>query len=96
VAKDITEKLMLSDRINKLQNYDALTELLNLNGFSISVSTKLIETRSKGVIGVFVLIDLCNMTGINKVIGFSGGDRFLQSFSKKLKEIFNETDALRE
>jgi PAS domain S-box-containing protein/diguanylate cyclase (GGDEF)-like protein len=94
VAKDITEKLMLSDRINKLQNYDALTELLNLNGFSVSVSNKLIETRSKGVIGVFVLIDLCNMTGINKVIGFSGGDRFLQSFSKKLKEIFNETDAL--
>jgi PAS domain S-box-containing protein/diguanylate cyclase (GGDEF)-like protein len=94
VAKDITEKLMLSDRINKLQNYDALTELLNLNGFSIIVSTKLIETRSKGVIGVFVLIDLCNMTGINKIIGFSGGDRFLQSFSKKLKEIFNETDAL--
>ncbi|MDI6714382.1 MAG: EAL domain-containing protein [Thermodesulfovibrio sp.] len=94
VAKDITEKLVLSERINKLQNYDALTGLLNLNGFSADVSVKLRETQAKGLIGVFLLIDLCNMTGINKILGFSGGDRFLQSFAKNLSENFKGTDAV--
>jgi len=94
VAKDITEQVMLSERINKLQNYDALTELLNLHGFSTDVTFKLRDAQAKGMIGVFILVDLFNMTKINKILGFSGGDRLLQAFAKKLKDTFKNTDTI--
>jgi len=42
VASDI-RKIVLSERIKTLQNYDALTGLLNLNGFATTVSLKLKE-----------------------------------------------------
>lgn len=94
VAKDITEKIMLSERINTLQNYDALTGLLNLNGFSAQVSSQLKETSDRGVMGVFILIDIFNMTYINKMIGISGGDEVLRFFSEKLRETFKDTNAI--
>jgi PAS domain S-box-containing protein/diguanylate cyclase (GGDEF)-like protein len=94
VAKDITEKIMLSERINILQNYDALTGLLNLNGFAAQVPLKLKETKDRGIIGVLILIDVFNMTSINKTLGISGGDGLLKFLSQKLKETFKETDAI--
>lgn len=91
VARDVTENIMLSERINKLQNHDTLTELLNLNGFSVEVTLKLRETHTKGALGVFILIDIVNMTYMNKILGFSGGDLVLRLFAQRLKELFKET-----
>lgn len=91
VASDITEKIVLSERIKTLQNYDALTGLLNLNGFATTVSLKLKEASS---LILFILIDIYNMTYINKIHGISAGDELLRSFAQRLINIFGQTNII--
>ncbi|MCS7164272.1 MAG: EAL domain-containing protein [Thermodesulfovibrio sp.] len=91
VARDVTEKIKLSERIQRLQNYDALTGLLNLNGFTASVSQKLSETTA---FGLFILIDIYDMTYMNKIHGIYIGDQILIKFAEKIRKIFENTDAI--
>ncbi len=91
VAKDVTENLELSEKLQKMQNYDVLTGFLNLNGFSTAVIEK-ISTQLG--LGVFCLIDIYDMTSINKIYGLNTGDNLLKEFSKMLKELFPESSAL--
>ncbi|MCX8031496.1 MAG: EAL domain-containing protein [Thermodesulfovibrionales bacterium] len=91
VAKDITEKLRLSEKVQRLQNYDALTELLNMSGFSAFVSQRLNQSKN---FGLLVLIDIYEMTYINKIYGISIGDRVLVEVGKNLKKIFDYTEAI--
>ncbi|MCS7214773.1 MAG: EAL domain-containing protein [Thermodesulfovibrio sp.] len=91
VARDVTEKIRLSERIQRLQNYDALTGLLNLNGFTVNVSQKLSETDT---FGVFILIDIYDMTYINKIHGIYVGDQILIKFADKIRQVFENTNCL--
>ncbi len=91
VARDVTEKIRLSERIQRLQNYDALTGLLNMNGFAATVSQKLNETS---VLGLFILIDIYDMSYINKVYGINIGDQILFKFAERIKKSFKNTDTV--
>lgn len=91
VARDVTENLKLSERLQKLSNYDALTGLLNMNGFVTLVSQMLNKTLG---LGIFILIDIYDMTTFNKIHGINTGDKFLKEFGKKIKTLFNDTDAV--
>ncbi|MCX7988403.1 MAG: EAL domain-containing protein [Thermodesulfovibrio sp.] len=91
VAKDITERIKLTESIQKLQNFDALTGLLNMNAFAGNVSQKLKENDK---LGLMILIDIYEMTNLNKIYGIHLGDRVLIEFAKKIKESFDETDII--
>lgn len=91
VARDITEEIRLSERVQKLQNFDALTGLLNMKAFAANVTQKL---EKKDGIGLLIMIDIYNMSNINKIYGINKGDRVLIKFAEKLKEIFEETDII--
>lgn len=91
VARDVTEKIRLSERVQRLQNYDALTGLLNMNGFTVNVSQKLNETD---VFGLLILIDIYDMTYINKIHGIHAGDQILIQFAEKIKKSFENTDSI--
>lgn len=91
VAKDVTENIRLSERIQKLQNYDALTGLLNMNGFALNVSQKINETYG---LGLLILIDIYDMTYINKIYGIQVGDGVLRMFADKIKQIFENNDSI--
>lgn len=91
VAKDVTHELILSERVHKLQNFDALTELFNMNGFLDEVSKKL--SNIKGF-GLLILIDIYDMTSINKIYSINIGDELLKQFATQLKNIFQETNII--
>lgn len=91
VAKDVTEKIRLSERIQRLQNYDALTGLLNLSGYSVNISRKLRESSG---LGMFVLADIYDMTYINKIYGIQVGDDILRFFAQNLKKAFDNTEEI--
>lgn len=91
VAKDVTEKIKLSERIQRLQNYDALTGLLNMNGFALNVSQRIKETSG---LGLLILIDIYEMTHINKAYGINTGDQLLIKFAERIKESFENTDTI--
>ena len=89
VGKDITKELQLSREVEKLKFYDPLTGLLNLNGFSFKVS----EILKKGIgRGVLMLVDLHNLTLINKAFGLRVGDEILKRTGERLRNIFREDD----
>jgi diguanylate cyclase (GGDEF)-like protein len=77
--------------VQRLQNYDALTGLLNMNGFTVNVSQKLNETD---VFGLLILIDIYDMTYINKIHGIHAGDQILIQFAEKIKKSFENTDSI--
>jgi|GEM_PF-304332 len=88
VAKDVTENVLLNERVNQLQKFDALTGLLNLKAFSAAVSMKLEEGQREGLLGVFILVDIFKMSLINQMLGFCGGDSVLADFAQRLKAAF--------
>ncbi len=91
VARDITRELNLSESLIRLQQNDALTDLLNFNGFYEKVSKKLSEIKG---FGMLVLIDIYEMTQINKIYGINRGDKFLKEFAANLKKAFPDTNCI--
>lgn len=91
VARDVTEKVHLSERIQRLQNYDALTGLLNMNSFSASVSR---EIKSSKGFGLLMLLDIYDMTYLNIIYGIQIGDRILINFADRIRKLFEGTEII--
>ncbi len=84
IGKDITKEIELTRETQRMKVEDALTGLLNLNGFIYTV-----ESRIKSVdTGAMVLVDIVNFSYINRVYGFKTGDRLLKLIADRLREEF--------
>ncbi len=81
IGKDITKETELTNKVVKLKNYDVLTGLLNLEGFTSEVSFHLKE----GNISFLALVDIWSFTNINKIYGIEIGDKVLKEISNRLK-----------
>ncbi|WP_025270091.1 EAL domain-containing protein [Hippea sp. KM1] len=84
IGRDITKEKELSREAQKLKFEDALTGLLNLNGFIYTVEGKLRSTD----LGALILVDISNFSYINRAHGFEFGDKLLKAVAKRLKEEF--------
>ncbi len=91
VGKDVTSELALSARLRRIENFDSLTGLLNLNSFITEVSVRLNKIQG---LGLFILMDLYYFTYINKIYGLEIGDRVLQRFALELKKRFPKTNTI--
>ena len=91
VGRDITKEIYLSEEVDRLKHYDALTGLLNQNGFKFKVSDTLREGK---FLGAFVIFDITDFAYINRIYGFREGDRILKEVAKRLKNTFRKNDIL--
>ncbi|RUM32494.1 MAG: hypothetical protein DSY42_00835 [Aquifex sp.] len=91
VGRDITKEVYLSEEVDRLKYYDALTGLLNQSGFRFKVSDIL---REGEFLGAFVVFDITNFTYINRVYGFQGGDWILKEVAMRLRSAFRGSDIL--
>lgn len=92
VGRDITGELEMSEEIERLKFYDALTELPNFNNFSLKVSEILRERSNK--VGALIILDLYNMSLINSNYGFQVGDMILKEVARKLSRTFRDHDLI--
>ncbi len=84
IGKDITKEIELTRETQRMKVEDALTGLLNLNGFIYTV-----ESRIKTVeTGVMVLVDIVNFSYINRIYSFEVGDKLLKLIADRLREEF--------
>ena len=90
IGKDITEEMELTKEAQRLKVEDALTGLLNLNGFLYAVESKLKKTE----VSSLVLIDIVNFTYINRVYGFNIGDKLLNKIAERLRNQFPNTGCI--
>ncbi len=84
IGRDITKEMELEKEAQRLKVEDALTGLLNLNGFIYTVKGKLRKVDT----GALVLVDIVNFSYINRVFGFNVGDKFLKKIAERLRKQF--------
>ena len=84
IGRDITKEKELSREAQRLKFKDALTGLLNLNGFIYTTEGKLKSTK----LGALMLVDVSNFSYINRAHGFEFGDALLKAIARRFKEEF--------
>lgn len=85
IGTDITKEVKLQHQISKLENYDTLTNLMNLKGFFLIVSERL---KSLKLDGILALVDIKDFTFLNKTYGFEVGNFVLKQIASRLNLSF--------
>ncbi|AEE14927.1 diguanylate cyclase with PAS/PAC sensor [Thermodesulfobium narugense DSM 14796] len=94
IAKNVTEKRLMENKLNYLAFHDHLTGLSNRTLFSDRVQYEISRAkRNRTFLGVMFL-DLDRFKDVNDTLGHKIGDSLLQHVSAKLQETIRETDIL--
>ena len=91
VAKDITERRVLEQRLWELLHLDSLTKLANRNYFKTLLDRKL---QARGEPFALVLLDLDDFNVVNATMGSAAGDMHLQLVADSLKAALPSTDVI--
>ena len=93
VGQDVTSIRRRLQELSKLARLDHLTQLLNRNGFEVSLRDGLKVDQNGHGLGL-VFIDLDDFKLVNDHHGHAAGDAVLKSFSKRLSTLVRASDAL--
>jgi len=94
IAKDVTEKKLLENKLNYLAFHDHLTGLSNRTLFSERVQHEIARAKRNGTFLAVMFLDLDRFKNVNDTQGHQIGDELLQLVSKKLRETIRETDII--
>lgn len=92
VARDITERKMLEQELERLSQHDSLTGLFNRRRFEEELRRQLAYTRRYGKGGALLMIDLDRFKQINDELGHSVGDRALCHVGQVLSDNLRASD----
>jgi diguanylate cyclase (GGDEF)-like protein len=84
VVEDLTERKRAEDRIRRLAQYDALTELPNRQSFSTHLTGTLDRAAKAKEAFAILSVDLDRFQDINDVFGHSVGDSLLRAMAQRL------------
>lgn len=91
---DVTEIFMKVSCVEKAALYDSLTNLPNRSMFVERLHREIKRSKRYGKNFTVLVLDLDNFKDINDRHGHLFGDSCLRTFSKKLSEIFRESDTV--
>lgn len=89
IARDITEKQKLEEKLLQLSHHDALTGLYNRTYFEEKMNN--ISNIGCGIVGLIVC-DVDGLKIINDTLGHSRGDELLIEMAQVIKESFRQCD----
>lgn len=89
---DISSLKNSEEKINKLEYYDALTEIPNRKLFINTLENEIIMSKDSEVKHAIVFIDLDNFKEINDTLGHDYGDKLLKGVAISLKGTIREED----
>ncbi len=94
VALDISERVVLEERLLQLAYYDTLTGLPNRRLFQDRLNQELKRAeRHENLVGILFL-DLDRFKDVNDTLGHAMGDRLLQVVAKRLQEVVRRDDTV--
>ncbi|MCA9482920.1 MAG: EAL domain-containing protein [Nitrospina sp.] len=94
LAQDISERVSLQDKIQRLAYVDDLTELPNRNSLLETIQDRLEDQNAEPEGFALFHIDLDHFKGINDSLGEEGGDALLCEVRDRLQKEFPRTVSL--
>lgn len=93
-SRDISERKLTEQKIEKLAYHDQLTGLSNRASFQILLTDALTQSQKHKSFGAILFIDLDKFKNINDVYGHGMGDELLKEVAKRLKESLRSSDTV--
>lgn len=94
LAKDISKRREIEERLYQLAYYDTLTGLPNRTLFYNSLERTLIRSEGTGLLVALLFIDLDYFKAVNDRFGHVVGDRLLAEVGTRLKMTANQADTV--
>ena len=94
IAREITERKQIEERLKQLANHDPLTGLYNRRRFEEELILHVAKMRRYGTGGAVLVLDLDNFKYVNDGFGHGAGDDVLRNFGQLLRERLRESDVL--
>jgi PAS domain S-box-containing protein len=94
VARDVTDRKMLEQELQRLSHHDSLTGLFNRRRFEEELRRQLAYTRRYGSGGALLVIDIDRFKEINDSLGHAGGDRALCQVAALLRNNLRASDVV--
>lgn len=89
LGRDINMEIALMETVEKLKNFDPLTESLTLRGLSGIINPILNHLRNLALV---IVLDIYQFSYINEHFGFARGDEILRSIAKSIQSLLKEGD----
>lgn len=92
MLQDITEKKREERRLLHLARLDALTGLLNRNGFHERLDNAIVRSRDQASLLALLYLDVDRFKQVNDTYGHAAGDALLRAFAQRLAEKVRASD----
>ncbi len=94
VARDVTDRMLLEQELQRLSNHDSLTGLFNRRRFEEELRRQLAYTRRYGSGGALLVIDVDRFKQINDSLGHAAGDKALCQVAALLRDNLRGSDVV--
>jgi diguanylate cyclase (GGDEF)-like protein len=94
VARDVTDRRMLEQKIELLSRSDPLTGVFNRRRFDETLEEQLAHARRYRRSGALLIVDLDRFKQINEEFGHAAGDEALRAVARLLASNLRQTDTL--
>ncbi|MET0264681.1 MAG: diguanylate cyclase, partial [Duganella sp.] len=92
ILRDITERKLAQDEIQRLASIDLLTGLLNRASFDARRSEMVSLADRSGHLLLLMVIDLDQFKEVNDLLGHQAGDLLLKHVAQRIRNISRESD----
>jgi diguanylate cyclase (GGDEF)-like protein/PAS domain S-box-containing protein len=92
IGIDLTRQKHAEEKLNKLANYDALTDLPNRHALGGHLKKLISKSRRTRMTFALFFIDLDNFKYINDTFGHEYGDKLLVKASRRIRSVLRDYD----
>jgi len=94
MARDITERKLIEEKVEQLAFFDPLTALPNRRLLSDRLDMLISNIQRNDLVGALLFLDLDDFKRINDSLGHTAGDQILVSVAKKLTFALRDSDTI--